>query len=1131
LSCLLALTAQITAQTATSGQIAGTVHDPSGAAVAGARIVITAATGQTREAQSSREGYYRFSGIEPGEYSLRVTAKGFATYTAGGIGVGVTETADVSPQLQVGAATTNVQVTAEAPLVQTETASTGRVVEEREVHELPLPTRNYQQLLGLQPGTSIPLTNNIALGRGDVDINVNGQQATSNNVLIDGIQVNSIGTNSTPNIPAPSIDSVEEFIVQTSLYDSTQGRNTGGNVALVTKSGTNKLHGSVFEFFRNDAFNANDYFLKQQGQPRPELKKNQYGGTFGGPLVKDKTFLFLSYQGQREANGADPISSLSSLNIPSGLTSDRSTATLVAYANTLGLTGYYGAAGDYPWPLIDSWPTIIDPTALALLQAKLPNGQYAIPSAAAGQACSSAPYAIYSYTGAPATYCTVPTTISNRSTFDEIQFNTNADQYFGKSDHLAAKFFSSNSPSYQGIFSFLGANTNEAPGYGGEVNFRYRLLSLDETHVFSSSLLNDARLGFSRIHGVSAPTEPFTNSQFGIFNSLASSYPGLATIGETGNFTIGPAPLSDEKSVTESFMLTDMVTWNHGRHSMRIGADGLRHHIDFYFHAFTRGEEVVNDFGSFLLGGNDADAALGGLPGNIIGLLGNGVEDRGIRMWDSDYFAQEDFKATPHLTLNAGVRLNRFGGPSDIRGRMVNLLPSVFAANNSAGCATIPATASCTGTSAGFVEGGDPLYNNQFAADPRVGFSYQPPLGRNLTVRGGFGIYHDRVSSRIANLQIFNYPFDIVGVGFGDLEAPFPNLAGLTYPLAPTVPSAIPLYYYGGALAGTSTPISGYYVNPKFASPYVYQYSLSVQVEPAHNWLAELGFVGVKGVKLLDVLTLDQYNVAAPALGFGVAPFDGQFSTNKAFNGLELVTNSASSNYNSLQASLTKRMDKHLQLVASYTFGKSTDDYSGAPENELAAQPGNQDNPASQRGLSDYDRKQRLVLSGLIDEGKLYKGDSKLAQAALDDWQMASIMTFQTGTPYSVICVVGSALNSRADYATGTAAPKSANQVFNPNAYTCDFVTFATYMPPYGNTPRNFLRGPGQKNVDLSLFKNFPVTETSTVQFRAEFFNIGNWENFNNPNNNLAVFSTVATTPPLSASGPRVIQFALKYSF
>ncbi len=1115
--CLLALAAQMAAQTATSGQIVGTVRDPSGAAVEGARIVLTSTTGQTREAQSSREGYYRFSGIEPGEYSMRVTAPGFATYTAGGIEVGVTETAEVSPQLRVGAATTNVQVTAEAPLVQTEDPTTGRVVEEQEVHDLPLPTRNYQQLLGLQPGTSIPLTNNIALGRGDVDINVNGQQATSNNVLIDGIQVNSIGTNSTPNIPVPSIDAVEEFIVQTSLYDATQGRNTGGNVALVTRSGTNRLHGSLFEFFRNDALNANDYFLKQQGQPRPELKKNQYGGTLGGPLVRDKTFFFLSYQGQREVNGADPISSLSYLNIPSGLTSDRSTAALTAYAATLGTPSYYSV-------LFGGWPTIIDPTALALLQAKLPNGQYAIPSAAAGRPCSSAPEAIYP--GGPATYCTVPTTVSTRSTFDENQFDANADQAMGAADHLAAKFFSSNSPEYQGIFSFLGANANEAPGYGGEVNFRYRLLSLDESHVFSSSLLNDARIGFSRIKGVSLPTEPFTNAQFGIYNSLAPTYPGLATIGETGDFTIGPATLSDEKSVTESFMLTDMVTWNHGRNSMRIGADGLRHHIDFYFHAFTRGEEVVNDFGSFLVGGNDPNAALGGYPGNIIGLLGNGVEDRGIRMWDSDYFVQDDFNLTAHLTLNAGVRLNRFGGPSDIRGRMVNFLPGVFAANNPGGCAT--ATASCTGASAGFVEGGDPLYNNQFAADPRVGFSWQPPLGYSLTVRGGFGVYHDRVSSRIANLQIFNYPYDIVGVGFGDLEAPFPNLAGLTFPLAATVPSAIPLYYYGGPLAGTSTAISGYYVDPRFASPYAYQYNLDVQMEPARNWLVDIGYVGVKGVKLLDVLTLDQYNVAAPALGYGVAPFDGQFSTNKAFNGLELVTNSASSRYDSLQASLTKRMDKHLQMVASYTFGKAQDDYSGSPENELAAQPGNQDDPASQRGLSDYDRKQRLVLSGLVAEGKLYKGDSKLIQGAVNDWQMASIMTFQTGLPYSVLCVIGSAVNSRADYATGTIAPKSPGQVFNPNAYACDL---GVYMPPYGNTPRNFLRGPGQKDVDLSFIKDFPVTASSAVQFRAELFNIGNWENFNNPNNNLAVPSTVATTPALSASGPRVIQFALKYNF
>jgi hypothetical protein len=1109
LGCILAPAAQLAAQTATSGQILGTVQDQSGAVVAGARVTLSTPTGQTRVAETSGQGFYRFSDVEPGEYSIEVAAKGFATYTAKGVGVGVTETVEISPRLQVGGESASVQVTAQAPLVQTENPTTGRVVEEQEVHELPLPTRNYQQLLGLQPGTSIPLTNNIALGRGDVDINVNGQQATSNNVMIDGIQVNSIGTNSTPNIPVPSIDAVDEFIVQTSLYDATQGRNMGGNVALVTKSGGEKLHGSAFEFFRNDALNANDYFLKQQGQPRPALKKNQYGLTLGGPLVKNRTFYFLSYQGQREVNGADPNASLASMYIPSGLTNDRSTATLVNYANTLGTPSAYS--------LVFGWPTIIDPTALKLLQAKLPNGQYAIPSAPAGRSCSSAPYALFTYTEAPATFCTVPTTISTRSTFDENQFNINLDQNLGAADHATGKFFSSNSPEYQGIFYFLGANANEAPGYGAPIDFRYRLLSLDETHVFSPSLLNDMRIGFSRIHGVSFPTEPFTNAQMGIYNSLAASYPGLATIGLTGEFTVGPAPLSDEKSVTESFMYTEMVTWNRGRNSMRLGLDELRHHVDFYFHAFTRGEEIVNTFGSFLIGGNDANAALEGAPGNITGLLGDGIEDRGIRMWDSDYFFQDDLRVTPKLMLNLGARLNRFGGPSEIRNRLANFLPSVFAAKNPSGCAT--ATASCTGASAGFVLGGNPLYNNEFAVDPRVGFAWQPPAPWSLTVRGGYGIYHDRVSSRIANLQIFNYPYDIVGVGFGDLEAPFPNFTGVTFPMTAQVPAALPLYYYNTALP-ISTPISGYYVNPTFASPYAYQYSIGAQVEPVHNWLAEVGYVGVKGVKLLDVLTLNQYP--------GVAPFGGAFSTNKAFNGLEFVGNNANSEFNSLQASLTKRMDKHLQMVASYTYGKSIDDYSGSPENELAAAPGNQDNPASQKGPSDYDRRQRLVLSGLLEEGKTYKGESKLAGAVMNNWQMASIMTFQTGNPYSVDCVIGSAINSRADRATGTIAPKPAGQVFNANAYQCDA---ASFIPPYGNTPRNFLSGPGQKNVDLSFFKNFPLTETSGIQFRAELFNVGNWENFNNPNNNIAVPTTAGTTPALSASGPRVVQFALKFHF
>lgn len=1115
LACLLMLAGRLLAQTATTGEIIGTVHDQSGAAIAAAHVVATGETGQSRETQTNAEGFYRIADLPPGAYSLHITAQGFAGYTASKVSVGVTLTVEVSPTLKVGGGTTNVEVTSQVPLVQTENPTTGRVVEEQEVHELPLPTRNYQQLLGLSPGTSIPLTNNISLGRGDVDINVNGMQATSNNVMIDGIQVNSIGTNSTPNIPVPSIDAVQEFIVQTSLYDATQGRNMGGNVALVTKTGSNEFHGSAFEFFRNDALNANDYFLNQQGQPRPELKKNQYGVTLGGPIIKNKTFFFLSYQGQREVNGTDPISSLSYMNIPSGLTDDRSTATLVNYADTLGISPVYG--------YVFSWPTVIDPTALALLQAKLPNGKYAIPSAASGGSCSSAPYPIYS--GGPSTFCTVPTTISNRSTFDENQFNVNADQAMGASDHLTGKFFSSNSPSQQGVFSFLGANANEAPGYGGNVTFRYRLLSLEETHLFNPSLLNTLRFGFSRIKGVSAPIEPFTNAQFGIYNSLASSYPGLATIGVTGDLTIGPAPLSDEKSVTESFMLSDMVTWNHGRNSLRIGADGLRHHVDFYFHAFTRGEELVNDFGSYLVGGNDADAALGGAPGNVTGLLGNGVEDRGIRMWDSDFYVQDDLKLASNLTVNLGARVSLFGGPSDIHDRMVNFVPSLFTANNSGGCTV---ATPCTGATTGIETGLNPLYNGQFSADPRIGFAWQPKSGLNTTLRGGFGIYHDRVSSRIANLQIFNYPYDIVGVGFGDLEFPFPYLAGLTFPLTASVPASIPLYYYGTPLSAFPTPISGYYVKPTLAAPYAYQYSLGIQMEPMHNWLVELNYVGVSGIKLLDVLTLNQYNAFSPATGYGVAPYYGLFSTNKAFNGLELVTNSANSHYNSLQASLTKRMTSHLQMMASYTWGKSIDDYSGSPENELAAEPGDQNNPTSQRGLSDYDRRQRFVVSGLLEEGKFYKGNEAVSRNLLNDWELASIMTFQTGTPYSVDCIVGSAVNSRADYATGTIAPKSAGQVFNPNAYSCDLGVFA---PPYGNTPRNFLVGPGQKNIDLSIFKNFKIDERNKIQFRTEFFNIGNWENFNNPNNNLEVPSTVATTPALSASGPRVIQFALKYSF
>jgi hypothetical protein len=392
-------------------------------------------------------------------------------------------------------------------------------------------------------------------------------------------------------------------------------------------------------------------------------------------------------------------------------------------------------------------------------------------------------------------------------------------------------------------------------------------------------------------------------------------------------------------------------------------------------------------------------------------------------------------------------------------------------------------------------------------------------------LRGGYGIYFDRFSARIANLQIFNYPYDIVGVGLGSLQTPFPVLSGLTFPLPPVVPSPIPFYLYGAPFAGTQTPISGLYVSKDFSSPYAMQYTFGAQQELVHNLLLEVGYVGAKGTRLINVATLNQTN-ANPLLAAS------GFSGNKALNGMDLARSNAASNYNSLQASLTKRFDKHLQFLAAYTYSKSLDNNSGALENELAALPGDQNNLSTQNGSSDFDRTNRFVLSGLYELGAVYKGDSKLLSEAANGWGAATIATFQTGLPFSVTCIVGSTLYNRADLIPGVALTTTSGSTEGRlgNYYnTAAFKSSCSNVAPYGTSSRNLLRGPGQKNVDFSLTKKFPLGDIRNMEFRSEFFNLFNFANFANPNNNQAALG--AGTITATNAGPRVIQFALKLNY
>jgi outer membrane receptor protein involved in Fe transport len=702
-----------------TGQLSGNVVDANGAVVAGASIKLTSlVTAQEREATTNDSGDFVFTLLPAGAYKLEVTASGFRTVVVDEVKINVTQTTTLPVRLDAATVSGMVTINAESPLVQQETSQVGRTIEEQTIRQLPLPTRNFQQLLTLSPGTSSSVANNTELGRGDAIISVNGQRTTSNNVRINGIDANSIGTNSTPNIAVPATDTLQEFIVQTSLYDASQGRNAGGNVEAITKSGANAFHGNAYYFLRNDALNANDFFLNATGRERPVLKRHQFGGTLGGPIVKDHLFFFGSYQGTRERNGASLNNSLMSPSIPPGLRNNNRTAA--------------GLSAAFNVPV-----AAINPVILSVLNARLPNGQFLIPSS------SVRPNGL--------------TPLSRLSRFTENQFNANFDWRLNDKHTISSKNFFASNPTFQANYNFagLGNGVTQVPGTGGSLDIIQDLNAITDTYVFSPNVVNQARFGFSRLRVTSVPEEPFSAADFGINSPLRNLFPGMPTLTVTGLFTTGSSPFADQSSRINAFTYGDTLSIVAGNHRLRLGGEYRRSQVNFYFNAFSRGQMIFSSFPAFL-------------AGNGVSIIGSGVFDRALRVNDWSGFVQDDWKVNSRLTLNLGLRYDFYGYPVDTRGRLVNFLPDQFRQGT---------TAAPAGSPNGFVQAGNgtltgvptvadtlvPNDKNNFA--PRVGFAYRLNNSGTLVARGGYGIYYDRFSTRYANTQLLNYPYLALAVG------------------------------------------------------------------------------------------------------------------------------------------------------------------------------------------------------------------------------------------------------------------------------------------------------------------------------------------------------------------------------
>ncbi|MBA3247694.1 MAG: TonB-dependent receptor [Pyrinomonadaceae bacterium] len=1113
------------AQSQTTGRIEGVVRDANGAVIAGAEVVVTGkATGEERRVITDESGAYAVPLLPAGEYQVSVTAQNFKRAIFDTVKVAITETTTLDAGLEIGALTDEtITVTAVGPVVQSDSPGLGRVVDSRAVAELPLATRNFTQILGLSPGATTYLPDNTAVGRNSQNISVNGARVTNNNFQINGIDANSMGTNSAPSLSVPAPETIQEFKVQTSLYDATFGRSGGGNVQAITKAGTNEYHGGLYEFFRNEALNANNPFLKAAGVERPVLKRNVFGGLIGGPIREDKMFFFASYQGTRERNGASPINSLSSnILITPGLTDDRSQARLLALYNSRNAA-----------PI-----TAINPTALALLNARLPDGNFLIPT-------PQTPGGRYSG--------------SSPSVFDENQFNANIDYRFNETDTLAGKFFFSNAPQTLVLPSFLGSGPN-VPGFGNFQQNNNRLLSLQYVKVFSPTVVNEARFGYNFIRVDATPQEPILDSEVGIQRANAAAFPGLPliNIGGAGAVTIGTSPTIDVLATAPSTTLADTLSITKGRHQIRTGGEFRYNENNYTLNFFTRGQINFLSFDQFLTGNA------------FVSVFGSGIGDRSLRAHDYNFFVQDDWKVTNKLTVNLGLRYELDLPAYDTRGRIATFDPTLYNPTQlvNAGSGFVQAgnviseydLASVPNVDKRVVNSIDP---NNFA--PRVGFAYSPLDSNRLVLRGGYGIFYSRTSFQYVTLNVLAPPTYVFGARVG-LPTPIP----VSDPFFPAPPqSAFPTFVPNVALSDA-------FFDRNLRTPYLQQYNASVQYELFRNYVVEAAYVGTRGVNLFRQIGINQARLASPSnpVVNGVtgavittntpanaalrAPFQGAGINNFFQN-----QTTAQSNYNSMQLSLTKRFSQGLSFLASYTFAKSIDNASGqgggpgtggvlnpGSVGETSPILGNQFDNRANRGVSDFDRPHRFVFSSVYElPDPISPEGSLVARLALNDWQIGGIFTAMSGLPIDIVDVQGASLYglngaalSRPNLVGDPFSNVPAGFYFNPAAFARATVLAGQVIPSsggmaiataagtdFGNVGRNILRGPRQINLDLSIIKRFAIDESKNVEFRTELFNLTNHVNFANPISDL---NTVGFGRIISTSNnPRLIQFALKFNF
>lgn len=1255
-------------QTAGTGAIAGTVTDPSGRSVPNATVTATdLGTNQARTATTGPAGDFKFSLLPPGNYQLKFTASGFKTSTVGPVTVNVTETEAANQTLEVGAVSESVTVEANVQTLQTESSTLGTTVTGTQINALPMANGNYTEILSLSAGTNVGVDNATSVGKGTQDISANGVNPGSNNFQMDGVAVNNIANSGSANdgtiytgIPIPSTDAIAEFKVQTSTYDASFGRNPGANVTVSTKSGTNDFHGSAFEFLRNSVLNADDFFYnKTPADPHQILDQNQFGGTIGGPIKKDKLFFFFSYRGTRGKNGVAPQGETfgallpTSLNPYAALGSRGTCNTPAAVPDTGTISGECDATAQaFATAMGIPNGNIVGLRIFQLQTGKgagVPNNYY-IP------APSSDPQFCLPAAGSGATSQTCDFTVP--ALYSENQYVANGDYIINSKHTLTTKYFYTANPQTL----YVGQAGGDLPGTPEYTPWGNQAAVAKLTSLLTNTFVNEARISYQRNNGganVAVPPDGCPNaghltglqgcgspSQLGLQPVVPGFYEPPTIIDIIDNFTLFGGLLPFE-GPTNQIQLADQISWSHGKHSIRAGYEyewtdwplqdqGLQQGLELVLGAGAvqpvPGVVSLNGLETGGFGTLAADPATFG-PNWDVGCLFcvKGVTgENGIthfyKLNNQDAYVLDDWKVSSRLTLNIGLRWEYDGLLSDSLGRLTQVWLDRMAApadvpiclgpgncsNGTLSALTDPAGVQQYVVPSNFVAKfghGQPPAGVGFATNknsiqghapysdfaPRFGFAWQPLSGGKLVVRGGVGIFYDRVGlDSVVHAYEQGYPYAATydysqgssRWAVATLTQPYPQIQLVCMPSDPNCNSDFGLGFaprYSDAATGVNSGLSTPFDPNSVHTPLVQEYSLGIQYEFAPQWVLDVGFVGSTGINLLDYnhnhnqatlyspcsATNITGTCASDPTGVCVGTTLANAICNTAANaefrvpypgyetdGLAASDDNGYSNYNSLQVTLRHQFSHGLSMQAAYTWDKDLTDVFFGP----SANINNALCMACQYGRASFDRPQRFVVNYSYDL-PIGKGMTGVEGKLVSGWNVSGITIVQSGDPLTFIdTTTGTAYGtSTTSYLDGVSTAEYCANSNNSNILTSGsmvsrvkngYFNLAGFCAgpsvPYGDaTATGFgdsgvgaVLGPGQFNWDISILKTTQITERVKMQFRTDFYNTFNHPQFADPGG--GSFGTVGFEDIASPStvqilhtnvNPRLIQFGVHFLF